>query len=136
MYLYTVSIWLLVTSFNWSSIVNNFQSTMIIIFIVVSVLVLITGILGLVGSCCGNTCCLGIFSVLIVLWLLLFLVAGILAFVFPKVVLDKGCMSTRMNVQKFYNLSQRADQTLCRNSCQCYFQNPPLCIFKKIQRSV
>ena len=114
------------TSFNWNSIVNNFQSTMIIIFIVVSVLVLITGILGLVGSCCGNTCCLGIFSVLIVLWLILFLVAGILSFVFPKVVLDRGCLTSRMNVQKLHNISQLASQTLCRQSCQCYFSNVPL----------
>jgi hypothetical protein len=97
---------------------------MIITFIVISSLLFITGIFGIFGACFGNTCCLGFFTVLIVFWLLVSISLGIISFVFPKVILDQGCDTSRMNIQQLKDRMTSAERILCKKDCQCYYQNP------------
>jgi hypothetical protein len=68
-----------ITDPDWSFFLQNLQTVMFILFIVLSILLTVTGAIGFHGALKDNKCLLNIYWVLLIFWILLFAICGILA---------------------------------------------------------
>lgn len=89
----SVSIYLFVQNRIWDQIIGNYQLTFAVLFIIISIMVILTGVIGIVGSAIDNKCLLHTEWIVLVVWSLAFIAAGVVAVLLPSQVFSGGCKS-------------------------------------------